>query len=282
MNNSSPRLPADIPTIVTLALAEDIGRGDLSAALVSTRGTANATIITREPAILCGVSWATEVFRQLDPRVDIDWHFPDGVAVKAGQSLCDLHGSARVLLTGERCALNFLQTLSGTATQARQYADAVAGTDAVVLDTRKTIPGLRNAQKYASAVGGCRNHRLGLDDGILIKENHIVACGSIAKAVASAREIAPVLTRIEVEVEDLEQVHQALAAGADALLLDNFPLQWLREAVALCKGRASTEASGNVDLDTIAEVAATGVGFISTGAITKHLRAIDLSMRMRS
>jgi nicotinate-nucleotide pyrophosphorylase (carboxylating) len=280
MNTRPPLLPADIPTTVTRALAEDIGRGDLSAALVPRHTTANATIITREPTILCGSPWATEVFRQLDPTVEIDWQSQEGADVEAGQTLCTLHGPAQALLTGERCALNFLQTLSGTATHARRYADAVANTGCVVLDTRKTIPGLRSAQKYASALGGCRNHRLGLDDGILIKENHITACGSIANAVASARDIAPVLTRIEVEVEDLEQVHQALAAGTDALLLDNFPLQQLREAVALCKGRASTEASGNIDLDTIAEVAATGVDFISTGAITKHLRAIDLSMRI--
>lgn len=279
MNTRPPLLPADIPTIVTQALAEDIGRGDLSAALVPAHDAANATIITREAAILCGTQWANEVFRQLDPRVEIDWQSPEGASVEAGQSLCTLRGPARALLTGERCALNFLQTLSGTATHARRYANVVADTGTVVLDTRKTIPGLRSAQKYASALGGCRNHRLGLDDGILIKENHITACGSIANAVASAREIAPVLTRIEVEVEDLEQVHQALEAGADALLLDNFPLQRLREAVALCKGRASTEASGNIDLDTMAEVAAIGVDFISTGAITKHLRAIDLSMR---
>jgi nicotinate-nucleotide pyrophosphorylase (carboxylating) len=279
MNTRPPLLPADIPATVTRALAEDVGRGDLSAALVPLHTSASATIITREATILCGSPWASEVFRQLDPAVEIDWQSQEGTTVEAGQSLCTLRGPARALLTGERCALNFLQTLSGTATHARRYADAVANTETIVLDTRKTIPGLRSAQKYASTLGGCRNHRLGLDDGILIKENHITACGSIAKAVASARKIAPVLTRIEVEVEDLEQVQQALVAGADALLLDNFPLQRLREAVALCKGKASTEASGNIDLESIAEVAATGVDFISTGAITKHLRAIDLSMR---
>jgi len=280
MNQTSPLLPADIAAVVSQALAEDIGRGDLSAALVPASTHADATIITREAAVLCGIPWVAEIFRQLDPSVQLHWPVNEGQAVEADAIVCQLSGPARSLLTGERAALNFLQTLSATATQARRYADAIAGSGATVLDTRKTIPGLRSAQKYACAQGGCRNHRLGLDDGILIKENHISACGGIGAAVDRARQIAPMLTRIEVEVETLGQVKQALSAGCDALLLDNFSLAQLREAVALCAGRASTEASGNIDLQTITEVATTGVDFISTGAITKHIQAIDLSMRI--
>ena len=271
-------LPADIATTVARALAEDQGRGDLSAALVPVTTVVDGRVISREHAVLCGREWFDQVFRQLDPRVEIEWRHSDGDPIEPNQVLCTVHGPARAILTGERSALNFLQTLSGTATVARRFAAAVSATSTTVLDTRKTLPGLRSAQKYASACGGCRNHRMGLDDGILIKENHIAACGSIAAAVATARRLAPALTRIEVEVEDLEQVLQALAAGADTLLLDNFPLQQLREAVAMSQGRAATEASGNIDFENIAEVAATGVDFVSVGAITKHLRAVDLSL----
>lgn len=274
-------LPADIAATVDRTLQEDIGRGDLSAALVPPDIT-QAKVVSREQAVLCGIPWFEQVFHRLDPRVTIEWLVAEGDPIAPNQCLCRLRGPARALLSGERSALNFLQTLSGTATQARRFADAVSNSDTIILDTRKTLPGLRSAQKYACKVGGCRNHRLGLDDGILIKENHIAACGSIAAAVASARQVAPMLTRIEVEVENLDQVQQALAAGTDALLLDNFTLPQLTQAVSLCRGRASTEASGNIDLDGLADVAATGVDFISSGAMTKHLKAIDLSMRMQS
>ena len=273
-------LPADITATVRRALSEDIGRGDLSAALVPASHSADAGIITRESAVVCGMPWVDEVFAQLDSRVQLQWLVSEGDRVAADTALCQLSGPARSLLSGERCALNFLQTLSATATQARQFANAVSGTATRILDTRKTIPGLRSAQKYASVIGGCGNHRLGLDDGILIKENHIAACGGIAAAVTAARQLAPALTRIEVEVESIEQLNEALAVTADAVLLDNFSLAQLREAVALCGDRVRTEASGNIDLQGIAAIAATGVDFISSGAITKHLRAIDLSMRI--
>jgi len=275
----SPAIPADIADTVRRALDEDIGRGDLSAALVPASETAQAVIISRDDGVVCGIPWVSEVFYQLDVDIELHWLVSDGEHIKAGASLCRLSGSARGLLTGERSALNFLQTLSATATAARRFADAVATTATTVLDTRKTIPGLRSAQKYACVIGGCHNHRLGLDDGILIKENHIAACGGITAAVMAVRQLAPALTRIEVEVETLAQVTEALEAGVDTLLLDNFTLPQLREAVALCAGRARTEASGNVDLNTIADIAATGVDFISTGAITKHIHAVDLSMR---
>jgi nicotinate-nucleotide pyrophosphorylase (carboxylating) len=276
---SPPSLPPDLPETVRRALAEDLGRGDLSAALVPAETEAQATVVCREEAVLCGSAWFDEVFRQVDGRVRVVWSLADGQLAAAGQELCRLEGPARALLSGERTALNLLQLLSGTASAARAYVEAVAGTGAAILDTRKTLPGLRTAQKYASACGGCRNHRRGLDDGVLIKENHIAACGSIAAAVAAARAGAPLLTRIEVEVEDLDQVREALHAGADLLLLDNFGLQGLRDAVGLCAGRALTEASGGVSLDSVRAIAETGVDFVSVGAITKDLRAVDLSMR---
>ena len=281
MKTNPTLLPADIATVVRQALAEDIGRGDLSAALVPAEQTSSASIISREPAVLCGRPWVEQVFQQLDSNIQLHWHAEDGEQIAADALICELHGAARVLLSGERCALNFLQTLSATATQAHRYAALLAGTNTVLLDTRKTLPGLRSAQKYAAAQGGCRNHRLGLDDGILIKENHIAACGGIAAAVRSARQFAPALTRIEVEVEDLNQVEQALSAQVQTLLLDNFSLPDLRAAVTLCSGKARTEASGNITLETIREIAGTGVDFISSGAITKHIQAIDLSMRIR-
>jgi nicotinate-nucleotide pyrophosphorylase (carboxylating) len=226
------------------------------------------------------VAWADEVFRQLDPRVRIDWEIADGERIAADQRVCGVTGPARAILTGERTALNFLQTLSGTATTARRYADAVAGTHTRILDTRKTLPGLRAAQKYAVRCGGCDNHRAGLYDGILIKENHIVAAGGIAAAVRAARATQSRLA-IEVEVESLEEVREALAAGADILLLDDFTLDDIRAAIVLARaqGRARLEASGGIDLGRLREVAETGVDFISIGSLTKHVRAIDLSMR---
>ncbi|CAK0778906.1 quinolinate phosphoribosyltransferase (decarboxylating) [Gammaproteobacteria bacterium] len=272
-------IPTDLRETVIRALAEDVGRGDLTAALVGEGIEATATVISRESAVLCGCSWFNEVFRQLDPRIIVKWLADEGDNIVPQQTLCRLQGSARALLTGERSALNFLQTLSGTATISRRFAEAVAGTCTRVLDTRKTLPGLRNAQKYAVRVGGCYNHRHGLDDGILIKENHLFAMGSIAAAVTAARTLIPPGMKVEVEVENLEQVVAAIEAGADLLLLDNFNLDNLRQAVSLCRGRVLTESSGNVTLATIRTVAEIGVDFISTGAMTKDVRAVDLSMR---
>jgi nicotinate-nucleotide pyrophosphorylase (carboxylating) len=273
------RLPKDIDAVVSRALEEDLGRGDLTAALIPANRTAHAQVITRDDAVLCGQAWFDEVFRQLDRRVRVDWSVHDGEALRADQLLCTLEGPARALLTGERTALNFLQTLSGTATVTRRYVEAVAGTRAVILDTRKTLPGLRTAQKYAVRCGGGENHRMGLYDAILIKENHIVAAGSVANAVRLSRVQSPTGVAVEVEVETLEQLREALAAGADRLLLDNFSLKRLREAVAETAGRAKLEASGGVTLDNIRAIAETGVDSISIGALTKHVRAVDLSMR---
>jgi len=272
----SPTLP---PIDIRPFLDEDIGGGDLTAALIPADVTASAELITREPMLLCGQAWFDAVFKALDERVDIVWLTAEGVAVTAGAVLCTLHGPARALLTGERTALNLLQTLSATATTAKRYADAVAGTGCKVLDTRKTIPGLRLAQKYAVAVGGCHNHRLGLYDGILLKENHIIAAGSIAAAVAEARKQSD--APVEVEVETLAELQQALAARPDRILLDNFSRDGLAAAVAMAAGRVELEASGNINLDTIRGVAETGVDFISTGALTKNIRAIDLSLRIK-
>lgn len=270
--------PTDLSETVARALAEDIGSGDLTAALIPATAQARATIISREAAVVCGTPWFNEVFAQVDPRVTVDWRVRDGDRVEPGALLCALHGPARGLLTGERAALNFLQTLSGTATRARRYAEAVAGTGVRVLDTRKTLPGLRSAQKYAVRCGGGYNHRMGLYDAVLIKENHIAAAGSIAEAVAAARRLwrgKPV----EVEVEDLDELQQALVAEADIVLLDNFNLESLARAVSLTAGRVKLEASGGINLDTIRAVAETGVDFISAGDITKDVRAVDLSMR---
>lgn len=273
---------------VRLALREDMGDGDLTAQLVPADARATATVICREPAVLCGTAWFDEVFHQLDPALLVEWKCGDGQAVAADTLLCRLQGSARTILSGERTALNFLQTLSATATVARQYARAVGHTDCRILDTRKTIPGLRTAQKYATRCGGASNHRIGLFDGILIKENHIIACGGIEPAVAAAREQGAELT-VEVEVENLEEMRAAVTAGADMLLLDNFSIADLRRAVELNRshcaelGRepARLEASGNITEAGLAEIAATGVDFISIGALTKHVRAIDLSMRFQ-
>jgi nicotinate-nucleotide pyrophosphorylase (carboxylating) len=273
-------LPPDLGTCVAAALREDLGTGDLTASLVPPRDAA-ARIVTREDAVLCGRPYAEAVFLALDPAVRGQWAAQDGDRVRAGQTLCTLAGPARALLTGERTALNFLQTLSATATQAARYVEAVAGTGCTILDTRKTLPGLRLAQKYAVACGGARNHRLGLYDGILIKENHVAAAGSIAAAVAAARRVSSNVP-VEVEVESLEELREALDAGADIVMLDDFPLQDMRRAVVLNRAHATPaklEASGGVDLDTVRAIAGTGVDFISVGSITKHVRAIDLSMR---
>jgi len=274
-------LKAAIADDVRHALAEDLGAGDVTAALLSAEGSSAATVITREDAVLCGTAWFDAVFAQLDATVRISWLEQDGDAIQAGQELCRLCGPTRALLSGERCALNFLQTLSATATATHRYVAAIAGTGAQILDTRKTIPGLRAAQKYAVRCGGGRNHRMGLYDAILIKENHIVAAGSIERAISSARQLSPDLS-IEVEVENLEQLQQALAAHADSILLDNFALDDLPAAVTLSAGRAKLEASGGITLDNVRDIASTGVDFISVGSLTKHIQAIDLSMRVEN
>jgi nicotinate-nucleotide pyrophosphorylase (carboxylating) len=275
---NDPRLPDDLSANVRRALREDIGSGDLTATLIDAETLARGRVISRETAILCGTAWFDEVFRQLDPDIGVRWSARDGDAIQADQVICQLAGRARPLLSGERTALNFLQTLSGTATTAHRYVSAVSGTGAVILDTRKTLPGLRNAQKYAVRCGGARNHRIGLYDGILIKENHIMAAGGIAAAVAAARQHSSKVP-VEVEVETMEEVRTALDAGADILLLDNFSLARLREAVALNAGRARLEASGGIDMAQLRAVAETGVDYISVGSLTKHLKAVDLSMR---
>jgi nicotinate-nucleotide pyrophosphorylase (carboxylating) len=278
---SSVPTPADLPQQVARALAEDIGPGDLTAASIPAASTGRAFVITREAAIICGRPYVEASFRQLDPRVSFDWQVAEGDSAQINQQLFTVEGPARALLTGERCALNFLQLLSGTATAAHAYAVLLEGTNCRLLDTRKTIPGLRSAQKYAVRVGGGHNHRMGLFDGILIKENHIVAAGSIAMAVAAAKRAAGKVP-IEVEVENLPQLQQAIEAGADIAMLDNFSPAPMREAVAL-NARAQRplklEASGGITAGNIREIAATGVDFISVGSITKHVRAVDLSMR---
>jgi nicotinate-nucleotide pyrophosphorylase (carboxylating) len=271
-------LPTDISVTVSRALAEDIGDGDLTAALVSEGTRAKGRVISRQQAVLCGTAWFDEVFRQVDDGIQVHWQVRDGDTVQKDQVLCQLEGPARGLLTGERSALNFLQTLSGTASEAHRYAEAVRGTRTTILDTRKTLPGLRNAQKYAVRCGGANNHRMGLYDGILIKENHIMAAGGIAPAVQAARAQG-VQVPVEVEVETLEQVQEALAAGADILLLDNLDLEKMRQAVAITAGRAKLEASGGIDLKMVRQVAETGVDYISVGSLTKHIQAVDLSMR---
>jgi nicotinate-nucleotide pyrophosphorylase (carboxylating) len=263
---------------VRTALAEDIGSGDITASLIPPEQTAHATVICRETAVLCGMAWFNAVFAELDTAIRVDWHVQDGEQLQAGQQLCTLSGPARHILTGERTALNFLQTLSGTATLARRYADTVADLPVRILDTRKTIPGLRLAQKYAVRIGGCDNHRIGLYDGILIKENHIAATGSIRAAVQMARSTHPD-TLVEVEVETVDQVKAAIAAGADRLLLDNFSSSAMTSAVQLVAGRVQLEASGGITLENLRETALTGVDFISTGTLTKNIQAIDLSMR---
>ena len=273
------KLPPDIKECVQRALAEDLGSGDRSAALIPRDAFAQARVISREYAIVCGRAWFDEVFRQLDAHVALTWEVQDSDEVQAGQTLCTLRGPARALLSGERTALNFLQTLSATASTTRTYVDAVRATAAIILDTRKTLPGLRQAQKYAVTCGGGQNHRMGLFDAILIKENHIRASGSISAALAAARAASGEGMVIEVEVENLEQLGEALAAGAQRLLLDNFDLAALHSAVAITAGRARLEASGGITLTNLRATAETGVDYISVGSLTKNLRAIDLSMR---
>ncbi|WP_027852253.1 carboxylating nicotinate-nucleotide diphosphorylase [Marinobacterium litorale] len=264
---------------VRAALSEDIGDGDITAVLIPEQEKAQGRVITREAARICGTAWVDEVFRQVDPSVTLQWHVHDGDSVTPEQTLFSFEGPARSLLTGERAALNFLQTLSGTATIAAAYAAQVAHTSVRLLDTRKTIPGLRMAQKYAVSCGGCFNHRIGLFDAFLIKENHILACGGIAAAVSKAREMAPGKP-VEVEVETRTQLNEALEAGADIIMLDNFSPDQMREAVETTAGRAKLEASGNITDTTLVTFAETGVDYISIGALTKHCRAIDLSMRL--
>ena len=259
-------------------LAEDVGSGDLTASIIPESKQASALVVTRETMVLCGQAWFEAVFRQLDPTIVIKWQVQEGDDVAACSLLCQLHGPARALLTGERTALNLLQTLSATATVARVYANAIAGSGCKVLDTRKTLPGLRLAQKYAVKCGGCVNHRIGLFDAILIKENHIVAAGSISAAISQARAISNVM--VEIEVESLDELQEALAAHPDRVMLDNFSIEQLKSAVAMNDGQVELEASGNVSLETIRDIAETGVDYISIGALTKNVQAIDLSMRI--
>jgi len=277
-----PEPPADLPSQVEAALREDVGSGDVTAVLVPAAQQVRGSLVTREDAVLCGRPWAEEVFRRLDPRVRLSWYAADGDAIAARQVILAIAGPARPVLTGERTALNFLQLLSATATATRRFVAAVAGTHCRVLDTRKTLPGLRSAQKYAVRCGGADNHRLGLYDRVLIKENHIAAAGSITGAIEAARRSAPGIT-VEVEVESLGELTEALNAGPDIVMLDDFGLQDLAAAVALNRAqgaRAKLEASGSVSLETVHAIAATGVDYVSVGALTKHVRAIDMSLRL--
>lgn len=276
------QLRTDIRTTVSHALREDIGDGDRTAALVDESSVISAVLITRETMTLAGRPWLDEVYAQLDPSIEIDWRLDDGDCAAANTIICELHGSARSLLTGERTALNFLQTLSATATATAAYVRAVQGTHCQILDTRKTLPGLRLAQKYAVRCGGGRNHRIGLFDAILIKENHIRGAGGIGAVIAECRKQQPDFP-IEIEVESIAEVHEALAAGVERMLLDNFSIEMLEAAVAINRAegqpRADLEASGGITLENISAVAKTGVDFISIGALTKNIQAIDLSMR---
>jgi nicotinate-nucleotide pyrophosphorylase (carboxylating) len=276
--------PDYVSRTVRAALDEDLGSGDLTAQLIPADRVSSAHVVTREDAVLCGTSWFDEVFRQLDARVRVTWKTADGDRIQASQTICELEGPSRALLTGERTALNFLQALSGTATVTREYADAVKHTSCRILDTRKTIPGLRLAQKYAVACGGGTNHRIGLFDAILIKENHIAAAGSIGAAVAQARALGAQVM-VEVEVENLEELREALEAGVDRIMLDDFTLEDMRRAVEISRTHSrhiELEASGSMSLAAVKAVAETGVDFISVGALTKHVRAIDLSMRFQA
>lgn len=267
----------EIITNVKAALHEDIGTGDITAELIPEDATATAALITREHATLAGQQWFDEVFKQLDSSVQIDWLVKDGDVISPDQKLCNLSGSARSLLSGERAAINFLQTLSGTATAVASFVSLIKDTDAKILDTRKTIPGLRLAQKYAVACGGGKNHRIGLYDEILIKENHILAAGSITKAITAAKEKN---VPVEIEVESLQELEEALLSSPDQVLLDNFNIAELNKAVSIAKGKTKLEASGNVDKQTIRAIAETGVDYISIGALTKHVKAVDFSMRI--
>jgi len=277
-----PELPADLATQVDAALREDIGSGDVSASLVPAGQRVRGSVVTREAAILCGSAWAAETFRRLDPQVRLSWQAADGERLGANQVIFEIEGPARAVLTGERTALNFLQLLSGTASATRRLVDALAGTPCRILDTRKTLPGLRTAQKYAVRCGGGDNHRMGLYDRVLIKENHIAAAGSLTGAIEAARRSAPELT-VEVEVESPAELEEALGAKPDIIMLDDFSLAGLQAAVKLNQARGrpvKLEASGSVSLETVRAIAATGVDYISVGALTKHVRAVDLSMRL--
>jgi nicotinate-nucleotide pyrophosphorylase (carboxylating) len=276
-------MPTDLATTiranVATALAEDLGSGDLTAQLIPEHQPGRATVITRQPMVLCGTLWFEQCFRTLDANCEIRWQLREGELAAAGQTLCSIHGEARAMLSAERPALNFLQTLSATATAARRYVDAVAGTKAKIMDTRKTLPGLRIAQKFAVRTGGGHNQRVGLYDGILIKENHILAAGGIRPALQQAFRLAPPGATVQIEVETLDELRAALEAGATLVLLDNFDLDMMREAVRIAQGRAELEASGGVSLDTVRAIAKTGVDRISIGSLTKDVQAIDLSLR---
>jgi nicotinate-nucleotide pyrophosphorylase (carboxylating) len=277
-----PELPADLANQVEAALREDLGSGDVTAALVPAAQRVRGSVVAREEAVLCGRAWADETFRQLDQRVQLTWHAADGERVAAEQLIFAIAGPARPVLSGERTALNFLQLLSGTATATRRFVDAIAGTRCQILDTRKTIPGLRTAQKYAVRCGGAQNHRMGLYDQVLIKENHIAAAGSLTGAIEAARRSAAGIT-VEVEVETLGELQEALNARPDIIMLDEFSLEDMRAAVALNRAHgaaAKLEVSGSVSLEAVPAIAETGVDYISVGALTKHVRAIDLSMRL--
>lgn len=271
--------PADVLRNVRAALAEDVGSGDITAALIAPGSHATGRVLTRQDGVLCGQAWVDAVFAELDSTVNIEWHCQDGQDISAEDVLFTVHGPAASLLTGERSALNFLQLLSGTATTCRRYAKLVSSTKVRLLDTRKTIPGLRIAQKYAVRCGGCHNHRIGLYDAFLIKENHIAACGTIAAAVQAARKYAPGKP-VEVEVESIAELEQALAADSDRVMLDNFSLEQIVDAVRLARGRVELEVSGNVNEGNLLSIAQTGVDFISIGALTKDCKALDLSMRL--
>ncbi|SFT64128.1 carboxylating nicotinate-nucleotide diphosphorylase [Pseudomonas marincola] len=272
-------LTSEIEANVRRALSEDVGSGDITAQLIPAERLAHATVISRDAAIICGTAWVDAVFRQLDDRVAVHWQVADGDRVSPNQALFHLEGPARALLTGERSALNFLQTLSAVATHCQHFADIVQGTGIKILDTRKTLPGLRLAQKYAVTCGGCHNHRIGLFDAFLIKENHIAACGSIDAAVKAAHQIAPGKP-VEVEVESLNELREALAAGADIVMLDELSLIDMREAVKINQGKAKLEASGGVNESTLRAIAETGVDYVSIGTLTKDVKAVDLSMRL--
>ncbi len=275
------KTPTDLEEIVRQAIAEDLGGGDITAQLIPEELQAQASIIARESAILCGTPWADAVFNQLSSDIEIHWHISEGSQFDSGMIVGSISGNARAILTGERCALNFLQTLSSTATQTRSFVKAVAHTGVKLLDTRKTLPGLRSAQKYAVRVGGGQNHRMGLFDAFLIKENHIAASGGIEAAISQARQLLPEKT-VEIEVTNLEQLEQAISAGADIVMLDNFDLETTAQAVQINRERAKLEASGGIDQQALVSIAETGVDYISIGAITKHCRAIDFSLLVES
>ena len=275
MTDSS--LPTDLALIVNLALQEDIGDGDITSLLIADNLQAKAHILCREEAILCGIAWVEETYRNIDSRVQIQWNFKDGDSLKKDAQVAEIVGNARAILSGERTALNFLQTLSGTATITKQYTERLKGTSVILLDTRKTLPGMRNAQKYAVRVAGGSNHRKGLYDAYLVKENHIQSCGNISNAIATARKINPNKV-LEVEVQNLEQLNEAISAKPDIIMLDNFKLQDIRKAVTINSGNAKLEVSGNINQESLVNVAKTGVDYISVGALTKHCRAIDFSL----